>query len=65
MVWGCFAGNCVGDIVKIDGILKKERYKEILRNNAIPSGLRIVEEKFVFQQDNDPKHTAKLCVGTI
>jgi len=61
MIWGCFGGTNVGDLVKIDGILKKEQYKQILENHAIPSGLRILGPNFVFQQDNDPKHTSKIC----
>lgn len=61
MIWGCFGGTVVGDIVKIEGILKKEQYRNILENNAIPSGLRLLGQTFVFQQDNDPKHTSKLC----
>lgn len=61
MIWRCFAGTSVGDLVKIDGILRKEGYKNILQHNVVPSGLRLVGEKFTFQHDNDPKHTAKIC----
>ena len=61
MVWGCFSSAGVSDLVKIEGIMKKEQYKTILENNAIPSGLRTIGHGFVFMQDNDPKHTSKLC----
>lgn len=61
MVWGCFAGEKVGDLVKIEGILKKEGYHRILQKHAIPSGKRLVGRGFVLQQDNDPKHTSNLC----
>lgn len=27
MVWGCFGGSTVGDLIKIEGILRKEQYK--------------------------------------
>ena len=54
MVWGCFSSAGVGDLVKIEGIMKKEQYKTILENNAIPSGLRTIGRGFVFMQDNDP-----------
>ena len=61
MVWGCFSGSGIGDLVRIDGIMKKEEYKEILETHAIPSGLRLNGPGFIFMQDNDPKHTSKLC----
>lgn len=61
MIWGCFGGTSVGDLVKIDGILRKEGYRDILERNAIPSGTRLIGENFVFQHDNDPKHTSKIC----
>ena len=48
MVWGCFSSAGVGDLVKIEGIMKKKQYKTILENNAIPSGLRAIGRSFVF-----------------
>lgn len=35
MVWGCFLGNRTEDLVRIEGIMKKEQYKLILEQNAI------------------------------
>lgn len=61
MVWGCFGGEKVDDIVKVDGRMDRFHYKAILEEHAIPSGLRILGRGFIFQQDNDPKHTSKLC----
>lgn len=61
MVWGCFAGENVGDLKKIEGIMDKKVYHKILQYNAIPSGLRLIGEGFHFQQDNDPKHTSHFC----
>jgi hypothetical protein len=61
MVWGCFGGNSVGDLIKIDGIMKKEQYLEILKNHGVSSGTRIISRGFVFQEDNDPKHSSALC----
>ncbi|XP_073528969.1 uncharacterized protein [Phyllobates terribilis] len=63
MVWGCFAGDTVGDLFKIEGILNQHGYHSILQWHAIPSGLRLVGPSFIFQQDNDPKHTSRLCKG--
>lgn len=60
MVWGCFSWGGVGSIVKIDGIMTADSYINILRENLEVSLIQTgLEEKFVFQQDNDPKHTAK------
>lgn len=61
MVWGCFGGERSGDLIQIKGIMNKEQYHSILQRHAIPSGLRILGPNFTFQQDNDPKHTSKLC----
>ncbi|XP_073525152.1 uncharacterized protein [Phyllobates terribilis] len=63
MVWGCFAGDTVGDLFKIEGILNQHGYHCILQRHAIPSGLCLVGPSFIFQQDNDPKHTSRLCKG--
>jgi hypothetical protein len=62
MVWGCFAGDTVGDLFRIQGTLNQHGYDSILQRYAIPSGLRLVGLSFVFQQDNDP-HTSRLCKG--
>ncbi|RXN33974.1 C-type lectin domain family 10 member A [Labeo rohita] len=37
MVWGCFAGDTVGDLFKIEGILNQHGYHSILQRHAIPS----------------------------
>lgn len=62
MVWGSFSLCGVGNICKIEGILNKEGYKTILSDYAIPSGLQLIGDNFIFQQDNDPKHRSKLCM---
>lgn len=60
MVWGCFSWAGVGALVKIDGIMTADSYIDILRENLEVSLVKTgLENKFVFQQDNDPKHTAK------
>ena len=61
MVWGCFTEGGVGELLKIDGILRKEQYHRILQNSAIPSGIGLAGYGFTFQQDNDPKPTSRLC----
>jgi transposase len=62
MFWGCFGGNQVGDLVQIHGIMRKEQYHAILVHHAIPSGMRLFSNgNWVFQEDNDPKHTSNMC----
>lgn len=61
MVWGCFGGDNIGNICRIQGVMRKEQYRDILENEMLSSGLRIFRGKFTFQHDNDPKHTSKLC----
>ena len=60
MMWGCFASCGTGNIVKVDGIMLKEQYMKILAENLKTSvdNLNLVD--WTFQQDNDPKHTAKI-----
>ena len=38
MVWGCFAGNTVCDLFRIQGTLNQHCYHSILQRYAIPSG---------------------------
>lgn len=61
MVWGCFSSSGVGDLTRVIGRMNKEAYHTILEENVLPSGRRLIGEGFVFQQDNDPKHTSNLC----
>ena len=64
MVWGCFAGHKIGDLIRVRGIMKKEQYREILENHAVPSAHQmVVRRQPVFMQDNDPKHKSKLCAN--
>ena len=36
MYWGCFSHKVVGPLVNIEGIIRKERYLNILQNNLPP-----------------------------
>jgi len=61
MVWGSFGNNMVGDFLQVVGKMNQHHYLSILENHAVPSGTGLIGQGFVFQHDNDPKHTAKLC----
>jgi transposase len=36
------------------------KYKEILRHNLLPYSNSFMPEEWIFQHDNDPKHTSKV-----
>jgi transposase len=62
MVWGCFCYGGVGKLFRINGIMRKEDYHSILMRQMIPSADTLFPGiPFIFQQDNDPKHTANIC----
>uniref|UniRef100_A0AAZ3S4K8 Tc1-like transposase DDE domain-containing protein n=1 Tax=Oncorhynchus tshawytscha TaxID=74940 RepID=A0AAZ3S4K8_ONCTS len=48
---------------RIEGTLNQHGYHSILQRYATPSVLCLVGLLFVFQQENDPKHTSRLCKG--
>ena len=60
MLWGCFSAVGTGRLVKIKGNMNEAKYRGILDENLLQStqDLRLWQ-RFTFQQDNDPKHTAK------
>ena len=60
MLWGCFSAAGTGRLVRIEGKMNGAKYREILDENLLQStqDLRL-GRRFTFQQDNDPKHTAK------
>lgn len=60
MVWGCFSGYGIGPLRQIHGNLDQHGYEEILETTMRPFALKSIGRGFVFQQDNDPKHTAAL-----
>lgn len=60
MVWGCMSYNGVGQLAFIDERMTAEVYSRILDNNLFQSADRLhLPSDFIFQQDNDPKHTAR------
>ena len=61
MVWGSMSTNGVGNLAFIPTTMTKEVYLDILQNNVKPSARKLGMLKgFTFQQDKDPKHTAKV-----
>ena len=60
MLWGCFSAKGTGRLHRIEGRMNGAMYRTILGDNLLPS-VRALKMGcgWVFQHDNDPKHTAK------
>ena len=56
-----FANCKVRDLHQVKDKLNKITYQSILLHHVIPPGTQFVGQRFVIMQDNDPKHTSKLC----
>ncbi len=61
MLWGCFSAAGTGRLVRIEGKMNAAMYRNILNENLLHRALDLrLGRRFIFQQDNDPKHTAKI-----
>ena len=61
MLWGCFCASGPGNLVKVEGIMKKEQYIQILQGNVKQSAENLhLGPNWTYQQDNDPKRTSKV-----
>ncbi|KAG2468484.1 TCB1 transposase, partial [Polypterus senegalus] len=61
MLWGCFSVAGTGRLVRIKGKMTAATYRDILDENLLQSALDLrLGRRFIFQQDNDPKHTTKI-----
>uniref|UniRef100_A0A803K548 Transposase n=1 Tax=Xenopus tropicalis TaxID=8364 RepID=A0A803K548_XENTR len=58
MLWSCFSSAGTGALVKIEGIMNSSKYQSILAQN-LQASARKQRRIFIFQHDNDPKHTSK------
>uniref|UniRef100_A0A8R1EF72 Uncharacterized protein n=1 Tax=Caenorhabditis japonica TaxID=281687 RepID=A0A8R1EF72_CAEJA len=66
MMWGCFHANGVGSLIRITGTMESYMYKDILEKAMLPSGRSKMGRGWLFQQDNDPKHSShffKDCIS--
>ena len=63
MIWGCMTAHGVGYMCKVDGRMDGEMYRNILEDYIFKTVeyYDMDRARFVFQQDNDPKHTCKLA----
>uniref|UniRef100_A0A671VMH4 Tc1-like transposase DDE domain-containing protein n=1 Tax=Sparus aurata TaxID=8175 RepID=A0A671VMH4_SPAAU len=61
MLWGCFSAAGTVRLVAIEGKMNAAKYRDILEENLFQSAQDLrLGRRFTFQQDNDPKHTAKI-----
>lgn len=66
MVWGCVTSKGMGRLIRIDGKMDGPAYVEILKEGLLGT-LKDHRMKctgkygYIFQQDNDPKHTSRVA----
>ncbi|KAK3527663.1 hypothetical protein QTP86_031279 [Hemibagrus guttatus] len=61
MLWGCFSAAGTGRLVRTEGKMNAAMYRDILEEDLLQSALDLrLGQWFIFQQDNDPEHTAKI-----
>ncbi len=65
MFWGCFAASGTECIDCMNGIMKSDDYQIILGRNTVANvrKLHLHQRSWVFQQDNDPKHTSEMVTN--
>ncbi|KAJ4929177.1 hypothetical protein JOQ06_004793 [Pogonophryne albipinna] len=60
MFWGCFSAKGPGRLIRVKERMNGAMYREILSDNLLPSARALkMKRGWVFQHDNDPKHTAR------
>ena len=60
MLHGCFSAAGTGRLVTIKAKMSGAKHREILDEILLQSSLDLrLGQRFTFQLDNDPKHTAK------
>jgi hypothetical protein len=63
-VWGCFSAAGVGRLYRVRNNLDSTQFKTIIRQQMLPSAATLFPTtEWLFQQDNDPKHTARTVVS--
>ncbi len=62
MLWGCFSAAGTEGLIRVEEKLNAPNYRDSLNENLVQSiqNLRL-SRRCTFQQDNDPKHTARVA----
>jgi hypothetical protein len=64
MLWGCFSAAGTGREVRIEGKMNRAKYIKILDENLLQGAQDLrLGQRFTFQPDNKPKHTAGVASG--
>jgi transposase len=64
-VWGSFCARGIVGFHIFTGIMDGELYREIIMQNLFEQAYQVVGKNWVFQQDNDPKHKAKVTMALL
>src|SRR5262249_30898315 len=56
--WGAFSARGTLDYYMFTENMDGDLYRKILTENLFPSAFETMPKNWIFQQDNDPKHTA-------
>uniref|UniRef100_A0A8C4TAM0 Transposase n=1 Tax=Erpetoichthys calabaricus TaxID=27687 RepID=A0A8C4TAM0_ERPCA len=60
-LWGCFSAKGPGRLIRVKERMNVAMYRQILSENLLPSARALkMKHGWVFQRDNDPKHTARV-----
>ncbi len=62
MLWGWFSAAGTEGLIRVEETLNAPKYRDSLNEDPVQSirNLRL-GRRFTFQQDSDPKHTAKVA----
>ena len=64
-LWQFYSVAGTGRLVRIEAKMNRAKYREIIDENLLQSAQDLrLGRRYTFQQDNDPKHTAKTGFGT-
>ena len=62
MVWGCVSASGTGNLVEVATTMTGQTYVDIMENNLFASAEAMgLKNDFIYQQDNDPKHTSRVA----
>ena len=65
MLGECFSAAGTGRLVRIEGTMNGAKYRQIIENLLQSAKDLKLRQRFTFQQDNDPNHSAKATLEMI